>query len=158
MKNLKIKTRRQIKALAASLRKRGKKIVFTNGCFDILHAGHVMYLKKAKSFGDFLIVGLNSDSSVRQIKGRLRPVQTEHDRALVLSALEFIDSVSIFSDTTPLALIRAARPHVLVKGGDWPLSKIVGAKEVLSWGGKVKRVRLLKNRSTTSVLKKISKL
>ncbi len=158
MDNLKIKSRPQLKSLAAKLRRQGKKIVFTNGCFDILHAGHVMYLKKAKSFGDHLIVGLNSDLSVRKIKGKTRPVQNERDRALILSSLAFVGSVSVFSDPTPIRLIMAVKPHVLVKGGDWPLSKIVGAKEVKGWGGRVKRVRLLKGRSTTAVLKKISKL
>lgn len=117
-----------------------------------------MYLKKAKSFGDCLVVGLNSDRSVRKIKGRTRPVQNERDRALILSSLSFVDAVTIFSEQTPLALIKTVKPRVLVKGGDWPISKIVGAREVESWGGSVKRVRLLKGRSTTAVLKKITKL
>ena len=151
----KIKSRRALARTAARLRSAGKRIVFTNGCFDILHAGHVTYLEKARSFGDVLVVGLNSDSSVRKIKGPGRPVNSEEDRARVLAALEAVNHVTPFSEETPLRLIREIRPHVLVKGADWEEGRIVGAADVKSWGGKVRRVRLVPGRSTTSVLKKI---
>jgi len=130
----------------------GQCCVFTNGCFDILHAGHVDYLRQAREFGDFLVVGLNSDSSVRKIKGDSRPINSELDRAFVLASLSVVDYVVIFDDPTPINLISNIRPDVLVKGADWPEEKIVGAKEVKSWGGQVKRIPLLKGRSTTSIL------
>ncbi len=140
--------------LADKLRRRRKRIVFTNGCFDILHAGHVQYLQKAKRFGDLLIVGLNSDRSTRKLKGPGRPVNSERDRAQVLGALSCVDYVSIFNEDTPLELIKSIKPHVLVKGADWTLHSIAGRNEVLSWGGRIRRVRLLKGRSTTGILKK----
>src|SRR3989338_5995776 len=113
----------------------GKKIVFTNGCFDILHLGHVRYLEKAKSLGDVLVVGLNSDASVRKLKGPGRPVNSVRDRAGVLKALKTVDYVTIFSDPTPLRLICKVRPDFLVKGGDWKTKDIVGADVVASYGG-----------------------
>ncbi len=152
----KISSRRILKKIAASLRRRGKTLVFTNGCFDILHAGHVAYLEKAKGLGDVLIVGLNSDASVRRLKGPKRPLNSQKDRLKVLAALEPVDYVALFSDDTPLRLIKAVRPHVLVKGADWKKGQIVGAKEVESWKGKVKRVPLLPGRSTSGLLQKIS--
>lgn len=136
----------------AALRASGKKLVFTNGCFDILHAGHVMLLKKARSFGDFLLVGLNSDESVRRLKGEGRPVNGEADRAAVLEALRAVDRVAFFEEDTPLELIRAVRPDVLVKGSDYGEGMIAGEPEVLSWGGAVRRVELLPGRSTTAML------
>lgn len=144
------------KELAAS--RKGRKVVFTNGCFDILHVGHIRYLQEARSLGDLLVVGLNSDSSVRALKGPTRPVQNEGDRAEILAALEAVSCVVIFSESTPEKLIEAIRPDVLVKGGDWPIEKIVGAKSVLGWGGEVKSLKFHPGRSTSSILEKVQKL
>jgi len=132
-----------------------RKVVFTNGCFDVLHAGHARYLNKARSLGDLLIVGLNSDSSVRGLKGKDRPIVAQKDRAELLSALEAVDYVVIFKDPTPIKLIEAIRPDLLVKGADWKSGKIVGEEFVKKNGGKVARIRLAKGRSTTDVIKKI---
>lgn len=151
----KIIARSAVSALARRLRRSGKKIVFTNGCFDLLHAGHVTYLEKAKNLGDVLILGLNTDRSVHQIKGPSRPVNSERDRLRVIAALQAVDYVTLFSETTPLRLICQVRPHILVKGADWKKSEIVGAQEVESWGGKIKRVRLVPGRSTTAILKSL---
>ena len=153
----KIKTRSQIVRLVRQLKKRKKRIVFTNGCFDILHSGHVYYLEHAKRLGDCLVVGLNSDRSVQRIKGKGRPINFERDRACVLSALASVDFVCVFNEETPLDLIKLIKPDALVKGSDWKTAQITGAKEVLSWGGKVKRVTLLKGRSTTATIEKLKK-
>lgn len=131
-----------------------KRIVFTNGVFDILHRGHVEYLAKAKSFGDVLVVGLNSDASVRRLKGKDRPVQTQRDRAAILLALRSVDHVVLFSSDTPAKLISLVKPDVLVKGADYKESEIVGAEFVRSYGGKVRRVRLTPGRSTTHIIKR----
>jgi rfaE bifunctional protein nucleotidyltransferase chain/domain len=136
----------------------GKKIVFTNGCFDILHVGHVTYLQDAKNQGDILIVGLNSDSSVKGLKGPTRPVQNESDRALILASLHSVDYVCLFSEDTPIKLIEALLPDVLVKGGDWPIEKIVGHEVVQANGGEVKSLPFVEGRSTTGILEKILKL
>ncbi len=136
----------------------GKKIVFTNGCFDILHLGHVRVLEKAKSLGDVLVVGLNSDASVRRLKGPGRPVNSVTDRAGVLKALKAVDYVTVFSEPTPLKLIRAVRPHFLVKGGDWKPKDIVGYETVASYGGKVRSLKFIKGRSTSKVLSTIVRL
>jgi D-glycero-beta-D-manno-heptose 1-phosphate adenylyltransferase len=133
----------------------GKKIVFTNGCFDILHRGHVSYLNEAKNLGDLLVIGLNSDASVRRLKGSERPINKEHDRLYVLEALKSVDKVEIFEEDTPLNLIKLLRPMVLVKGGDWSLDQIVGAKEVISWGGEVLSLSFVDGYSTTGIIKKI---
>ncbi len=138
--------------------KRRKSIVFTNGCFDILHAGHVRYLKKARALGDILVVGLNSDSSMRAIKGMGRPIVPETERAEVISALSSVDFVVIFNETTPIRLIEAIRPDVLVKGADWKRGQIVGEDVLKSYGGRVSRIRLLKGKSTTNIIKKILRL
>ncbi|MBI4372642.1 MAG: D-glycero-beta-D-manno-heptose 1-phosphate adenylyltransferase [Candidatus Omnitrophica bacterium] len=151
----KLSSRKSLSEWAKRMRRNSKKIVFTNGCFDLLHAGHVDYLEQAKRMGNFLVVGLNSDSSARKLKGPGRPVNSERDRARVLNALSCVDQISIFNELTPIKLIQAVRPHVLVKGADWPLRAIAGYPEVLSWGGKVRRVRLLKGRSTSGILKKV---
>ncbi|MFH0877299.1 MAG: D-glycero-beta-D-manno-heptose 1-phosphate adenylyltransferase [Candidatus Omnitrophota bacterium] len=135
-------------------RRRKKRLVFTNGCFDILHAGHVRYLQKAKEKGDLLVVGLNSDASTQRLKGKNRPINPQADRAKVLAALACVDYVVVFDQETPERLIAALKPSVLVKGGDWPLKKIVGREFVESCGGKVLVIPLLKGRSTTSILKK----
>ncbi len=140
------------------LRKKGKKVVFTNGCFDIVHAGHVRYLKKAKALGDILVVGLNSDSSVRSIKGDKRPIVPEKERAEVMGALWFVDYVVIFNDPTPLKLISAIRPDVLAKGSDWAAKDIAGGDIVKVHGGKIARITLVKGRSTTNIIKRILEL
>ena len=131
-------------------------IGFTNGCFDILHAGHVTYLSKAKDQVDILIVALNSDSSVRKIKGANRPIVGEADRALVLCSLESVDSVILFDEDTPLNLIRAIRPDVLFKGNDYTIKNVVGGKEMKKWGGKVTLIPVVEGKSTTKIIKKIS--
>ncbi len=140
------------------LRKTGRKVVFTNGCFDIIHAGHVRYLSRARALGDILVVGLNSDDSVRAIKGCSRPIVPQAERAEVLAALRCVDYVVIFNKKTPLALITALRPDILVKGSDWASHEIVGGDVVRASGGVVRRVRLLKGRSTTNIIKKILRL
>ncbi len=131
-----------------------KKIVFTNGCFDILHVGHVRYLQDARKQGDLLVVGINSDQSVKKLKGPTRPIQTENDRAEILSALGCVDFVCIFDTETPLDLILSVKPDVLVKGGDWPIEKIVGSSFVLSYGGEVKSLQFVEGRSTTNIIEK----
>lgn len=133
----------------------GQRIVFTNGCFDILHAGHVDYLEKARRQGDFLVVGLNSDSSIRTLKGEGRPVNREEHRARVLAALGCVDAVVLFSEETPLNLINTLRPAVLVKGADWAEDQIVGGKEVIANGGRIERIAFTNDTSTTRVIAKI---
>lgn len=131
-------------------------VVFTNGCFDVLHLGHVTYLAQARALGTSLVVGVNSDASVRrQGKGDDRPINSEHDRMMVLAALESVNLVVKFGEDTPLNLILACHPDVLAKGGDWQIEKIVGAKEVQGWGGAVHSIPFLHHRSTTAILKKI---
>ncbi len=137
----------------SAARQAGKRIVFTNGCFDILHAGHVSVLEFSRSKGDELVVGLNSDASVRRLKGPTRPVNTQADRALVLAALESVSAVCIFDEDTPYNLIKQVRPDVLVKGGDYKTDEIVGRE----FAKKVVRFPLLKGRSTTNIIKKVSK-
>lgn len=133
----------------------GKKVVFTNGCFDLLHVGHVRYLQEARRQGDLLVVALNTDESVQKLKGPTRPVQHELDRAEIMAALECVSHVTLFGDETPLSLIELIEPDVLVKGGDWPPDKIVGAKSVLERGGKVKSLTFQPGRSTSSIIEKI---
>ncbi len=135
----------------------GKKIVFTNGCFDIIHAGHVDYLEKAKSLGDVLIVGLNSDESVRRIKGKDRPVNIQEHRKKVLEALKPVDLVVVFDEDTPERLIKQIKPDVLVKGGDWSIENIVGADFVRSYGGKVFTIDFVYDVSTTKIIEKARK-
>jgi len=156
MKNV-ISLKRLLKELAP-LREKGRKVVFTNGCFDIIHAGHVRYLTKARSLGDMLVVGLNSDASVRAIKGPSRPIVPESERAEVLGALRCVDYVVIFNEDTPLSLITALLPDILVKGSDWAAHEIVGGDVVKESGGRVARIRLLKGRSTTNIIKRVLEL
>ena len=144
---------RALKKWVEQCRQSGQKIVFTNGCFDILHAGHVSVLEFARNKGDVLIVGVNSDASVRRLKGPTRPVNAQQDRALVLAALESVSAVCIFEEDTPYHLIKLVRPDVLVKGGDYKPTEIVGRE----FAGKVVRFALLKGRSTTNIIKKVSK-
>ncbi|MBD3401717.1 D-glycero-beta-D-manno-heptose 1-phosphate adenylyltransferase [candidate division GN15 bacterium] len=151
----KLIARTRLNALIRSLRRKEQKIVFTNGVFDILHRGHVDYLTKAKSYGDVLIVGLNSDASARRLKGPDRPLQKQSDRAAVLAALEVVDYVVVFSSDTPEKLILQVRPDVLVKGADYAIDEIVGADYVRSYGGKVRRVRVTKGRSTSTIIERI---
>ena len=132
-----------------------KKIVFTNGCFDLLHVGHVRYLQEAKNLGDILVVGLNSDASVKALKEDLRPIQQEQDRGEILSALECVDWVILFDELTPLKLISQVKPDILVKGGDWSIENIVGAKEVIQWGGEVKVLQFVPGHSTSGLINKI---
>lgn len=142
----------------AILKKKKKKIVFTNGCFDIVHAGHVRYLKKARSLGDCLVLGMNSDSSVRAIKGERRPIVPENERAEVLAALSFVDYVVKFNDPTPIKLIEAIKPDILAKGADWAAKDIAGGDIVRKNGGKIRRITLVKGRSTTNIIKRILEL
>ena len=146
---------KKLKEFRKKWRKQGKKLVFTNGCFDLLHLGHIRYLKKAKSLGDILVVGLNSDRSVKKIKGEKRPILPEKERAEILSSLWFVDYVVLFNEETPERLIKELEPDVLVKGADWKLKEIVGADLVRSRGGVVRRIPLYKGRSTTSVIDEI---
>lgn len=152
----KIKDPVALARILMKLRSKGKRIVFTNGCFDILHVGHIRYLMKAKRLGDVLVVGLNSDSSVRLIKGNGRPINNEKDRAIVLSSLYFVDYITIFDEPTPAKLIKGVRPDVLVKGGDWKKRDVVGSGFVTSCGGKVVTIPFVKGYSTTSLIDKIS--
>lgn len=147
----------ELKELLELLEKvRGKrKIVFTNGCFDILHAGHADYLNKAKSLGDILVVGINSDASVRRIKGEKRPILPQQMRAYLLDNLKPVDYVVIFEEDTPLELIKAIKPDVLVKGADWDLERIVGADFVLSYGGRVERIPFSFDISTSKVIERV---
>ena len=156
--NKKIVGQAKLSKTLAKARARGKKVVFTNGCFDIIHAGHVKYLADAKKKGDILVIGLNSDKSVRAIKGPSRPLNIENDRAKVLAALESVDFVTIFGEPTPEELIKKLKPDVLIKGGDWKIKDIVGGDFVRSRGGKVTRIPFLKGRSTSSVIEKLLKL
>jgi len=151
----KIIPQKDISKLINKLKRQRKKIIFTNGVFDILHRGHVEYLAQAKSFGDVLILGLNSDASVRRLKGNNRPINKQLDRAIVLLALESVDYIIYFGQDTPLKLIESVQPDVLVKGADYKISEIVGAEFVKANGGVVKRVKFLKGRSTSNILKKL---
>jgi D-beta-D-heptose 7-phosphate kinase/D-beta-D-heptose 1-phosphate adenosyltransferase len=147
-KNLLIEIRSQYK-------REGRKVVFTNGCFDILHRGHVEYLQKAKELGDILIVGLNTDASVKRLKGPSRPIVREDDRAAVLAALGVVDHVCLFDEDTPLEIIRDLVPDILVKGADWAIDKVVGKDIVERAGGAVRTIEFLPNRSTTSIIDRI---
>ncbi|MBI3313323.1 MAG: D-glycero-beta-D-manno-heptose 1-phosphate adenylyltransferase [Candidatus Omnitrophica bacterium] len=153
----KIISRSQARSLGTRLRAAGKRIIFTNGTFDFIHVGHVRYLTKAKSFGDVLIVGVNTDASVRSYKGPHRPINPQNDRIEVLTALECVDYAVLFYEPTPIELICEIKPHILVKGSDWQKSQIAGASEVESWGGQVKRIKLVPGRSTTKIIEEIKR-
>ncbi len=135
--------------------RKGKKLVFTNGCFDILHVGHVRYLQEAQSCGDLLVVALNTDRSVRQLKGPERPIQNEDDRAEILAALGCVQYTFLFDEETPERVIKELNPDVLVKGGDWKIPQIVGSDYVLAQGGEVKSLKFVEGRSTTNVVEKM---
>jgi D-beta-D-heptose 7-phosphate kinase/D-beta-D-heptose 1-phosphate adenosyltransferase len=153
----KIKNLDVLAGIVNSARGAGKRVVFTNGCFDLLHAGHVKYLQKARSFGDMLVLGLNSDASVRRLKGEKRPLIGEAERAHILAALDCIDFLVIFDDDTPLRVIEALRPDILAKGGDYTLDGVVGRESVESYGGRVELVEFVDGRSTTNIIEKILK-
>ncbi len=155
MMRKRILSKEKLKGELDRLRHEGKRIVFTNGCFDILHAGHVHYLNEARKFGDVLVVGLNSDRSVRSIKGDLRPVVSQDERAYVVVSLKAVDYVTIFDEDTPLHLTEYLEPHVLVKGGDWSEDRVVGGESVVKRGGSVKIIPFVNGRSTTSLIEKI---
>ncbi len=140
---------------AETARREGKRVVFTNGCYDLLHAGHVHCLQAAREAGDFLIVGLNTDQSVRRLKGEDRPIFPESERAELVAGMEAVDQVFLFDEDTPLAAILRIRPDRLVKGGDWKPEDVVGRKEVESWGGAVVTIPLMSGRSATSLLEEI---
>ena len=150
-----ILTHEDMAARAAELQGDGKTVVFTNGCFDLIHRGHIELLKAAKSAGDVLLVGINSDGSVRKLKGAGRPVIAEEDRAVIIDALAMVDHVTLFDDDTPLLLVTKLKPDVLVKGSDYGEDEIVGGAEVICWGGRVVRVSLLEGRATRSIIEKI---
>jgi len=156
--------RSKVKDLAAmkreidQLKAEGKKVVFTNGCFDILHPGHARYLWAARQLGDYLVVAVNSDRSVKDIKAKERPIVPEQERAEMVAALEFVDGVVIFDEDTPLRVIEHLLPNVLVKGGDWPEDRIVGSDVVRKAGGEVRSIPFVPGYSTTIIIKKISDL
>jgi len=150
---MKIVTPNQLNKIRRNLIK--QKFVFTNGCFDILHVGHIRYFQKAKALGDILIIGLNSDKSIRTIKGPSRPIIPLHERAEVLSAIEYIDYIIVFDKPSPLDLILRVHPDVLVKGEDWEEENIIGAKEVKEYGGKVERIKFTTDTSTSKIIKMI---
>ena len=147
--------RKDIEGFCDVLRRGGQRIVFTNGCFDLLHAGHVRYLARARSFGDCLVLGLNTDASVRRLKGPSRPINREEDRAEVVGALRSVDYVVLFGEETAETLIAEVRPAVYVKGGDYTLETLPEAKIVQSYGGRVEFVDMVEGRSTTKVIERI---
>jgi len=146
----------ELKDFIQKAKEQNNKIVFTNGCFDILHKGHVAYLNQARGCGDILIVGLNSDASVKRLKGEERPINSELDRKFVLENLKSVDFVEIFSEDTPLNLIKEISPNLLVKGGDWKVEQIVGSEHVIANGGDVYSLNFVDGYSTTGIIKKIN--
>ena len=153
--DLKIKSREALAAVLDRERRQGRRIVFTNGCFDLLHVGHVKYLQAARRLGDLLVLGLNSDDSIRRLKGPNRPLISQDERAHILAALDCIDQVVIFDEDTPLELIRLLRPDILVKGGDYAPEGVVGKEIVESWGGRVELIQFVDGKSTTNIIEKI---
>jgi len=153
----KIITKKVLISIREKLKVEHKKVVFTNGCFDFIHSGHIHYLKEARSFGDILVVGVNSDNSIRRIKGNSRPINNQDARALVLSSLEMVDYVVLFDEDTPYELIKAILPDILVKGGDYKIEDIVGRDIVEGNGGRVECVSYIEGFSTTSIIEKIKR-
>ncbi len=151
----KIKSEKELKKMIASLKAKGTKIVFTNGCFDVLHVGHARYLQEAKSLGDILVVAVNTDSSVKQFKGDKRPVTPEDERAEMVAALECVDYVVLFDDRLPSRILNELRPDIDVKGGDYTIDKMPEASVVLGYGGKVKILKEVKGKATTNIIKRI---
>ena len=156
--NKKNLSRDQLTLQSAIWKAEGKKVVFTNGCFDILHRGHLEILSTAATFGDILVVGMNADASVKRLKGEQRPVNDEEFRCHMMASLAIVDAVCLFHEDTPLELIKSFKPDVLVKGGDYTLSQIVGAEEVIQYGGEVKIVPLVKGYSTSALISAIQRL
>jgi len=154
----KVLNRYQFTQFVLKCKAEGKKVVFTNGCFDLIHFGHVDYLEKAKSCGDILVIGVNTDESVKRLKGSQRPIVQEFDRARVLAALGFVDVITLFDDETPLKLISESMPDVLVKGSDYKIENIVGADLVIENGGEVKTIDFVEGYSTSSTISKIREL
>jgi len=153
----KIKRRDDLKRIIQDLKAKGKRVVFTNGCFDLLHIGHIRYLEEAKSLGDILVVGVNSDRSVRSLKGPNRPILPEEERAEILSGLESVNYITIFDEPTPLELISTLQPHILVKGGDWTKEATVGKEVVERSGGEVVILRFVEGSSTSNLIEAILK-
>lgn len=153
----KITTKSELESQIKNWRNAGQKIVFTNGCFDLLHLGHIDYLAKAKNLGDRLIIGLNTDASVQRIKGPSRPVKDEKSRAHILAAMQFVDAVIFFDDETPLNLISWIKPNILVKGGDYTIEGIVGHELVLENGGEVRTIEFVEGYSSSKLIDKITK-
>jgi len=151
----KVKTAEELERVCRSARERRVRVVFTNGCFDLLHVGHVRYLEVARDLGDLLVVAVNSDSSVKQIKGPPRPIVGEAERCELVAALHCVDYVCLFDTPDPLPLIQLLQPNILVKGEDWPFDKTVGAEEVMRAGGKVVHVPIISGVSTTKIIEKI---
>ncbi len=154
----KIKTIAELTPLLSLLRATGQTVVFTNGCFDLIHPGHTRYLATARSLGDILVVAVNSDASVRSIKGEKRPINSQQDRAETLAALESVSFVTVFEEPDPYKVIAALQPDVLVKGGDWPIEKIIGRDVVEARGGRVVNVPFVEGASTTGIIEKILKI
>jgi D-beta-D-heptose 7-phosphate kinase/D-beta-D-heptose 1-phosphate adenosyltransferase len=152
-----IKSRAEIKKIREQLRKQNKKVVFTNGCFDLIHSGHVDYLVKAKEMGDILILALNSDTSIKRIKGNARPILEEDERSFIVSNLKPVDYVTFFDEDTPAEIIADLIPDVLVKGADWAIDKIVGREVVEANGGEVKTIKFVNNQSTSNIINIIKK-
>jgi D-beta-D-heptose 7-phosphate kinase/D-beta-D-heptose 1-phosphate adenosyltransferase len=153
----KIKERKELLRIIKTLKAKGNRIVFTNGCFDLLHIGHIRYLEKARTLGDILVVGVNSDSSVRKLKGSKRPVLPVKERAEILSGLECVDYITIFDEIDPLKLITSLKPNVLVKGGDWTKEQIVGREVVERSGGEVVIIPFIRGASTSNLIETILK-
>lgn len=145
---------KELLAQLQNLRSQKKKIVFTNGCFDLLHVGHVRYLSEAKKLGDYLVIGVNSDESVKRLKGPTRPIQNQLDRAEILKSLKSVDETVIFGEDTPQNLIEQIKPDILVKGGDWSVDQIVGGRFVQSYGGQVCSLTFIDGKSTTKIIEK----
>lgn len=153
----KIKSRPELAHIIRQQKKEGRKIVFTNGCFDIIHPGHLSYLATAKALGDILVIGVNSDESVKRLKGNNRPILNQNERTLILSYMEMIDYLCIFDEDTPYELIKAIEPDILVKGGDWAVENIVGKDILEAYGGKVISIPYLEGASTTNIVERIIK-
>ena len=151
-----LKSLEEIKSIRSALKVDNKKVVFTNGCFDLIHAGHIDYLNKAKALGDVLIVGLNSDDSVKRIKGEKRPIINEDERAEIISNIKPVDYVVLFDEDTPAELIKELVPDILIKGADWKIDKIVGAGTVLANGGEVKTIEFINDQSTSKIIDMIT--
>ena len=155
--NQKIKTKPRLKKIIRKLKQDGRRVVFTNGCFDILHIGHIRYISRAKKLGNVLVVAVNTDSSVKRIKGKKRPLVPQDERASIVAALEDVDFVVLFGESTPGKLIKYLEPDILVKGADYKLADIVGSDTVAGYGGLVKTIPLVKGRSTSNIISKIRK-